>query len=257
MKFHFHKYQATGNDFVLMDNREKKHFFTTDQIGRICDRRFGIGADGLILLEKDSQLDFRIVYYNGDGTQSLCGNGCRSAVDFASHLGMVNGATKFSAYDGFHEAWLLNDGLIRLRMNDVTEIRQSGDGYLIDTGSPHYVQFVKNVMDYPVVREGRQLRFSDTFKPHGANINFAELLDKNTLLVRTYERGVEDETFSCGTGVTAVSLAASFMGYSSPVNIKVIGGELSVEYKSGQSGTFHDIFLIGPAKMVFEGELEL
>jgi diaminopimelate epimerase len=257
MRLHFYKYQATGNDFVLIDNRDTKHTLTTEQIGKLCDRRFGVGADGVILLEKDPQLDFKIVYYNGDGTQSLCGNGCRSAVNLASHLGMINGSTKFSAYDGAHEAQLVKDGVIRLRMNDVSAITTVDDGFFLDTGSPHFVKFVESVKDYPVFEKGRKLRYSDLFKPAGANINFVELLDHNTVSVRTYERGVEEETFSCGTGVTAVSLAASLQGYSSPVKIKVLGGELSVEFKSGQSGAFSDIFLIGPAKLVFEGDLEL
>jgi diaminopimelate epimerase len=264
MKLHFYKYQATGNDFVLVDNRDQKYSFTTSQIGKICDRRFGIGADGLILLEKDQQLDFKIVYFNGDGTQSLCGNGCRSAIDLASHLGWINGGAKFSAYDGPHEARLISNGLIRLRMNDVADVKEIAGGFFVDTGSPHFVKFVKSVRDYPVFEEGRKLRYSDTFMPQGANINFVELMEKNTVSVRTYERGVEDETLSCGTGVTAVSLAASFRGYISPVHIKVLGGELSVEFKSGQEGgpagqpgAFHDIFLVGPAKLVFEGDLEL
>lgn len=272
MKIHFYKYQATGNDFVLVDNRDGKYSFTAAQIRKICDRRFGVGADGLIFLEKDAELDFGIVYYNGDGTQSLCGNGCRSAVDLASHLGWVNGTARFSAYDGPHEARLLGNGQIRLQMNDVTGVREENGGFFMDTGSPHFVKFVKGLKDYPVVEEGRQLRYSPAFEPSGANINFVELLGNNTISVRTYERGVEDETLSCGTGVTAVSLAASLRGYSSPVKIKVLGGELSVEFKSGHSDmpgkqsnpsnkptdlVFHDIYLVGPAKLVFEGDLEL
>ena len=258
MKIHFYKYQATGNDFVLVDNRSVGHRFTGAQIARLCDRRFGVGSDGLILLENDPELDFKIVYYNGDGTQSLCGNGCRSAIDLASQLGLIkNGQTRFAAYDGPHEATLLTEELIKLRMNDVKGIREVAGGYFLNTGSPHFVKFVTNLDEYPVVEEGRKLRYAQEFQPSGTNANFVELLDDNTVYVRTYERGVEDETLSCGTGVTAVSLAASLKGYASPVQVKVKGGELSVEFKSGQSGTFHDISLIGPAKLVFEGDLEL
>ncbi len=275
---HFYKYQATGNDFILIDNRDGKLSFAIDQIKKICDRKFGVGADGLILIEKDPVVDFKMVYYNSDGTQSLCGNGCRSAIDLASRFGMVNGKARFAAYDGIHEAVLLNTGLIRVRMNNVAEWKKLGDDFFINTGSPHYIRFVKNLSDFPVVKEGAAIRYSDAFKPGGTNVNFVELLDDHTIFVRTYERGVEDETLSCGTGVTAVALASALNGYSSPVEIKVVGGKLSVEYKFihsgspvnseglltdqeglpiGQAGIFQDIFLTGPAKMVFEGDLEL
>jgi diaminopimelate epimerase len=258
MKIHFYKYQATGNDFVLVDNRKQHVALSAGQIGTICDRRFGVGADGVILLENDPSLDFKIVYYNGDGTQSLCGNGCRSAVDLASKLGLVkDDQTRFAAHDGPHSAALEKGDVIKLKMNDVSEIREVRGGYFLDTGSPHFVKVVENVMQYPVVEEGRALRYADEFKPAGANANFVELRDNNTVFVRTYERGVEDETLSCGTGVTAVCLAVSRLGYTSPVTVKVKGGVLAVEFKSGQTGTFHDISLIGPAKLVFEGDLEL
>ena len=269
MKLHFYKYQATGNDFILIDNRDRQWSFAVDQIEKICDRRFGVGADGLILIEKDAATDFRMVYYNSDGTQSLCGNGCRSAIDLASRLGMVNGKTRFSAYDGIHSATLLSNGLIRVRMNDVSKWKKSGEDIFINTGSPHFIRFVKNLNDFPVYKEGKAIRYSEPFKPDGANVNFVELLENNSLFVRTYERGVENETLSCGTGVTAVALAAALKGYSSPVEIKVVGGKLSVEFRfnrsvlsadqtgTGQAGIFQDIFLTGPAKMVFEGDLEL
>lgn len=267
MVFHFHKFQAAGNDFVLVDNREGNISFSVDEIKKICDRRFGIGADGLIQIEKDAQTDFKMIYYNSDGTQSLCGNGTRAAVKMASLLGMVNGKAKFSAYDGVHNAALLANGSIRVQMKDVKEWKTSGDDFLINTGSPHYIKFVKGLKDYPVFQEGKAIRYHETFKPGGINANFVELLENNTIFVRTYERGVEDETLSCGTGVTAAALAAHFKGYASPVEIQALGGRLSVEFKftpsgqaglsASQAGTFHDIFLAGPAKMVFEGDLEL
>jgi len=261
MKIHFYKYQATGNDFVLIDNREQRYAFSIEQVKKICDRKFGVGADGLMLIEKDPQLDFNLVYYNSDGSQSLCGNGSRAAVSFASSLGMVNGSAAFNAYDGRHDAELLSTGIVRLQMNNVNGIVSSDNNFIIHTGSPHYIQFVKNAESFPVVEEGRKIRYSDTYKEKGINVNFVELLPNNTIFVRTYERGVENETLSCGTGVTAAALAASFKGYTSPVFIKTLGGELSVEFKSGHSAgnnpTFQDIFLVGPAKMVFEGHLEL
>lgn len=259
MKVHFYKYQATGNDFVVMDNRDGKLSLTKEQIEKICDRRFGVGADGLMLIEKHASLNFNVEYYNSDGSQSLCGNGSRAAVHFASKLGLVNGKSTFNAYDGAHSAELLSTGIIRLKMNDVAEVKTIGNDYFLNTGSPHYIRFVDvdNVHEYPVVEEGRKIRYSDAFKPGGTNVNFVQLLSDNTIYVRTYERGVEDETLSCGTGVTAAAIATSLKGYTSPVNIKVKGGDLSVEFKSGQSGTFTEIFLVGPAKMVFEGDLEL
>jgi diaminopimelate epimerase len=264
MKLHFYKYQATGNDFILIDNRDGKAALTVDQIGQLCDRKFGVGADGLIQIEKDPQLDFKMVYYNSDGSQSLCGNGTRAAVKMASSLGLVNGKAKFLAYDGVHQASMLENGSIRVRMNDVSDWKEQDGGIFIDTGSPHYIRYVKNLKDFPVVEEGKAIRYSKPFQPGGTNVNFVELLGDNTLFVRTYERGVENETLSCGTGVTAAALAAAFKGYTSPIDIQVLGGRLSVDFKfsqsglpTGQAGIFEDIFLTGPAKMVFEGDLEL
>jgi diaminopimelate epimerase len=264
LKIHFAKYQATGNDFVLIDNRSGKYSFTKEQIGQVCDRKFGVGADGLMLIEKHPDFDFNLVYYNRDGSQSLCGNGSRAAVHMASALGLVNGKAKFNAYDGKHAAEILSDGTIKLRMNDVAEVKQKGDDFFLNTGSPHFIRFVKNIQGYPVFDEGKSIRYSSEYKPGGTNVNFIELLGNNTIYVRTYERGVEDETLSCGTGVVAAAIASSFKGYSSPVQVKTRGGNLSVDFKkstpaaqNGQSGTFTDIFLAGPAKMVFEGDLEL
>ncbi len=257
---HFHKYQATGNDFVLIDNRSGAYSFSKPEIEKICDRRFGIGADGLLLIEKHPTLDFNLIYYNSDGSESLCGNGSRAAVKMAASLGMVTGKTSFNAFDGLHEAELLANDVVRLKMNDVKEVNFLGEDFFINTGSPHFIRFVKDLQNVNVVVEGRKIRYSERYKPKGTNANFVELKDGNTVYVRTYERGVENETLSCGTGVTAAALASSFKGYSSPVHIKVPGGELSVEFKTtpiGQTVAFHDIFLIGPAKMVFEGYLEL
>ena len=257
MKIHFHKYQATGNDFVLVDNRDGELSFTKEQIEKICDRKFGIGADGLMLIENHPSLNFNLEYYNSDGSQSLCGNGSRAAVHFASQLGLVNGHANFQAYDGPHQADLLSNGIIRLKMNDVKEIKRLVEDFFIYTGSPHFIRLVKDLDNYPVYEEGKKIRYSEDFNPGGTNVNFVELLPNNTIRVRTYERGVEDETLSCGTGVSAAALAVSYLQYSSPVHIKTRGGDLSVAYKSSQPDTFEEIFLIGPAKMVFEGDLVL
>jgi diaminopimelate epimerase len=257
MKVHFYKYQATGNDFVIVDNREGLLRLTKEQIERICHRKFGIGADGLMLIEKDNSHDFNLQYYNSDGSQSLCGNGSRAAVHFASKLGMVNGSASFLAYDGSHQAQLLPSDTIRLKMSDVKDSKKLDTDYFINTGSPHFIRFVTDIQKYPVYEEGKKIRYSKPFEPGGTNVNFVELQFNNTIFVRTYERGVEDETLSCGTGVTAAALAASLHGYTSPVQIKTLGGELAVEFESGHSGTFNNIYLIGPAKLVFEGDLEL
>lgn len=261
MKIHFYKYQATGNDFVMIDNRSGEFSLSIEQIQKICDRKFGVGADGLMLIENHPTLNFNLRYYNSDGTQSLCGNGSRAAMNFASYLKIINGHAAFNAFDGRHDATLDTDGIVRLKMNDSNGIDRHGDDLCIHTGSPHVIRFVENVQSYPVYKEGQTIRYSDTFKPGGTNVNFVELLSGNTIFVRTYERGVENETLSCGTGVTAAALAASTKGYTSPVKIKTLGGELSVEFKISQSAAsqeaFEEIFLVGPAKMVFEGHLEL
>lgn len=257
MKVKFFKYQATGNDFVIIDNRAGNYHLSIDQIMRLCDRKFGVGCDGVMIVDKHPTDDFNLAYYNGDGTQSLCGNGSRAAVKFASDLGLVKARTTFNAYDGPHEAEVLPNDIIKLRMNDVKELKNVDGGVSMNTGSPHFVKFVETLKDYPVTPEGREIRYSQTFHPIGTNANFVEELGDNTLFVRTYERGVEEETLSCGTGVTASALAASLKGYTSPVKIKVLGGELSIEFKSLSDESFSDIFLIGPAKKVFEGEIEI
>jgi diaminopimelate epimerase len=269
MKLNFKKYEATGNDFIMVDNRDGGHSLPVASIKKICDRHFGIGADGVILIENHPTLDFNLVYFNSDGSQSLCGNGSRAAVKMASSLGIVNGKASFQAFDGKHEAELLPSGIVKLRMNDVTGVRSIGDDLFLNTGSPHVIKWVENASDIDVIGDGRVIRYGQAFKPGGANVNFVELQSDNSIFVRTYERGVENETLSCGTGVTAAALAANLKGYSSPVHVKVIGGDLFVEFKTveqvsdtsdgyhRQSVLFTDIFLIGPAKMVFEGTLEL
>jgi diaminopimelate epimerase len=257
LKIPFQKYEATGNDFVIIDNREGKYSFSIDEVKKICDRKFGVGADGLMLIEKHPTLDFNLIYFNNDGSPSLCGNGSRAAIKMASSLGVINGHAAFNAYDGVHDADLLPNSNVRLKMHDVKEVKKNRDGVFINTGSPHFIQQVDSTKNFPVVEEGRKIRNSDSFKPSGTNANFIQLLPNNTIFVRTYERGVEDETLSCGTGVTAAALASSFEGYRSPVSIQTLGGELSVEFKSSQDGSFTEIYLIGPAKKVFEGTLEL
>jgi len=253
----FQKYQATGNDFILIDNRDNNIKLSSNQIQQLCDRKFGVGADGLILIENHGKADFNVVYYNPDGSQSLCGNGSRAAVHLAQSLGIADKQTNFNAYDGIHDAFISTSGLISVKMMDVSEVKEKGTDYFLNTGSPHHISFVSKIETYPVYEEGRKIRYSEQYKPAGCNVNFVELLDDNCIYVRTYERGVENETLSCGTGVTAAALAASLKGYNSPIKVKTKGGELEISFKSAQANQFHHIFLSGPAKMVFEGRLEL
>lgn len=258
MTISFTKYQATGNDFILIDNRDGKLALSKEQIIKICDRKFGIGADGLILIESSNKAPFHVNYYNSDGSQSLCGNGSRAAVHFAAKLGLVGSTTQFDAYDGLHEATLLSNNIVRLKMNDVQVIETKANHLFLNTGSPHVVEFVNHINQHPVLETGKTIRYSETFKPGGTNVNFVEALPNNTIFVRTYERGVENETLSCGTGVTAAALAATTKGYISPVRIETKGGQLTVEFVNhGDGKGYKEIYLIGPAMRVFEGEISL
>ncbi|HSZ26361.1 MAG TPA: diaminopimelate epimerase [Cytophagaceae bacterium] len=256
MELKFYKYQGTGNDFVMVDNRTKSFDISnTSLVAKLCHRRFGIGADGFILLENESGYDFKMVYFNSDGNESsMCGNGGRCIVQFAHDLGVIGDHTRFLAVDGVHDAYL-EKGLVHLRMIDVTQIEHNKDHFYLNTGSPHYVKTVSNINDFQVFEEGRKIRYNDRFKEKGTNVNFTETKD-DVLYVRTYERGVEDETYSCGTGVTASAIAASYSGMLSPVRINTLGGELSISFKK-QNENFYDIFLIGPATKVFEGVVRL
>jgi diaminopimelate epimerase len=253
----FFKYQSTGNDFVLIDNR-KGNFPDKDNalIHKLCDRKFGIGADGLILLETSEVADFTMQYYNADGSLgSFCGNGSRAIVSFAKFLGIIENSSSFEAYDGMHEA-IISGNIIQVKMADVQNGRQILNGTFIDTGSPHYVEFVENLNNIDVVQQGRAVRNSVEFEPNGSNINYVEKVGPNKLKVRTYERGVENETLSCGTGVTASAIAAITAGMGKSINISTLGGDLKVSFEQNDSG-YHNIWLEGPTEMVFSGEIEL
>lgn len=250
----FFKYQGTGNDFVLVDNRKEK-FPEGDTllVQRICDRRFGIGADGLILLENDEGSDFRMVYYNSDGNQSsMCGNGGRCIVAFAKELGIISDKAIFNAVDGLHEAEIDGDTIV-LKMIDVHSIRNQPKYSFLDTGSPHHVQLVSNLDEMDIQLEGAKLRYG-IYGQGGSNINFVEQVNGESFKVRTYERGVEGETLSCGTGVTAVALAM-FHGKkttSKEVNVHTKGGDLKVTFEASND-SYSSIMLSGPAKLVFKG----
>lgn len=255
----FAKYQGTGNDFVLIDDRSET--FPVDNqalVAHLCHRRFGVGADGLILLRNDPDSDFRMVYFNADGAEgSLCGNGGRCIVRFAYDLGLFADQTRFGAVDGEHRAVMRGDE-ISLKMGDVGRIDAMPDAYFLHTGSPHVVKFTENLNAFDVVGQGRAIRHAEAFGPGGTNVNFTQVLDENTLFVRTYERGVEDETYSCGTGVTAAALAAHrVFGMPGPVGIRTLGGELRVAFDALPDGSFKDVYLIGPAKRVFSGQVAM
>ncbi|WP_258105354.1 diaminopimelate epimerase [Marinoscillum sp. MHG1-6] len=252
----FHKYQGTGNDFVMIDDRSGNFPLGNKKvISFLCDRKMGVGADGVILIQNHPDLDFKMVYYNPDGSESLCGNGSRCAIAFAKALGIIGDSTSFETTDGVHDAYF--DGeIVHFHLHDVMGTNQLGEDWFINTGSPHHMVFVDDVMGIDIIAEGQKIRYSDNYAPAGTNVNFVEKAGDG-IKVRTYERGVENETLSCGTGVTACALASSFLGYESPVQIHAQGGELSVSFNKKDDQTFDNIYLAGPAKKVFEGRITL
>lgn len=260
MKINFYKYQGTGNDFIMIDNRDRSVSLSTEQVNFLCHRRFGIGADGLILLELEPGFDFKMVYYNSDGNQSsMCGNGGRCITAFARQLGLISHKAKFSATDGPHESTIDENGMISLKMQDVKQMELGDDYFFLNTGSPHYVKMVSDIENFDVFNEGKKIRNNERFKEEGTNVNFMEKREEE-LFVRTYERGVEDETFSCGTGVTAAALVAAVKGISSGKNncfIKTKGGTLEVTFEKVLEQNFYNIWLKGPAVQVFQGSLSV
>ncbi|WP_396138229.1 diaminopimelate epimerase [Flavobacterium sp.] len=260
MQFTFYKYQGTGNDFIMLDNRlltfPKKDIQLIEQL---CDRRFGIGADGLILLESHTNYDFKMVYFNSDGNESsMCGNGGRCLVAFAKQLGIIEASAEFEAVDGYHYAEISTDELVSLQMKEVDNIKVHQNYSFLNTGSPHHVQIVSDLKTLDVKLEGSKIRYSELYGADGSNVNFVHQIDSKTFSVRTYERGVEDETLSCGTGATAVAIAMHHVGKtkSNSIDLQVEGGKLSVQFKEN-NGVYSDIFLVGPATFVFEGTIDL
>jgi diaminopimelate epimerase len=253
----FYKYQGTGNDFVMIDNRQQTFDKNnTKQIAFLCDRRFGIGADGLILLENHPEYDFKMVYYNADGNESsMCGNGGRCLVAFAKQLGVISNKAVFEAIDGLHHANIDGD-IVQLQMVDVNAIEKENDYVFLNTGSPHHVQFEDEIQDFDIKTKGAKIRYGAPYNEAGSNVNFVKQLTDDTFRVRTYERGVEDETLSCGTGVTAVAIAMHAIGNVKKglVNLNVEGGKLRVSFDEN-NGVYSNVWLIGPAKFVFEGTI--
>lgn len=258
MKLTFYKYQGTGNDFVIIDNRDGNINLEKQQVKFLCDRRFGVGADGLMLLNKRQGYDFEMVYFNSDGREaSMCGNGGRCLVQFAYDLGINRSEYKFLAVDGDHEAHMDVNGWVNLKMQNVHKVEHNRGDAILDTGSPHYVKPVQDIRGLNVYKEGRDIRNSREFAEKGINVNFVEQKD-DMIAVRTYERGVEDETFSCGTGVTAAALvfAHNERGFNR-VDVETLGGRLAVEFDKTGEDEFENIWLCGPATFVFKGEIEL
>jgi len=260
MKVSFYKYQGAGNDFVILDNRDAKYSsLTPKQVKHLCDRRFGIGADGLMLLSKKEGCDFEMVYFNADGNESsMCGNGGRCLTKFASQMGILKTTYLFKAIDGMHEAEIDIDDTVRLKMQDVNKVDKHSSYTLLNTGSPHFVKFTADIMNVDVLQTGREIRYSNAFKEEGVNVNFVETIDEDNIYVRTYERGVEDETLSCGTGVTAAALlcAHNDNGFNR-VEVRTPGGHLSVEFDKIDDQHFKNIWLCGPAELVYKGEIDI
>jgi diaminopimelate epimerase len=254
----FYKYQGTGNDFIMIDNRDGSFLTDTATIAMLCHRRFGIGADGLILLQNDPNYDFRMVYFNADGHEgSMCGNGGRCTVRFAHDLGIIQDSTKFIAVDGPHNASVCEEEIF-LQMQDVNSIEITPEYDFMNTGSPHYVTYFGDLAMLDVFEKGQAIRYAPEWVNRGGtNVNFVQVIDSEHIFVRTYERGVEDETYSCGTGVTASALSAHLRhGLLDPINIKTLGGNLRVSFiKKQDQIAFESIYLIGPAKRIFEGTI--
>lgn len=253
----FYKYQGTGNDFVMIDNRlqtfDKNN---TKHIAFLCDRRFGIGADGLILLENHDKVDFKMVYYNADGNQSsMCGNGGRCLVAFAKQLGVISNKAIFEAIDGLHHATIEGD-IVKLQMQNVEAVENHKSHVFLNTGSPHHVQFEENLENFDIKTKGAKIRYGAPYNEAGSNVNFVKKQSDTSFKVRTYERGVENETLSCGTGVTAVALAMHYIGETEKnlITLQTQGGNLQVSFNI-ENGIYNNVWLIGPAKLVYQGSI--
>jgi len=260
MIIHFYKYQGTGNDFVIIDNRDNRlSKNNTKLIAHLCDRRFGIGADGCMFLEKPKMKgdDFTMIYFNADGNEStMCGNGGRCLVAFAKEMGVISNTANFSAIDGPHDA-VITGNLVKLGMQNVSEVDAKSNYWWLDTGSPHHIEEVEDIQKFDVFSNGRKIRNGAPYFEKGTNVNFVEQLSSDLFSVRTYERGVEDETLSCGTGVTAVAIAMHFAGRTTAekIAIKAQGGDLNISFEKTTTG-YKNVYLEGPAEMVFKGEIE-
>lgn len=258
MRINFFKYQATGNDFVMINGFERDINLSAEQIRFLCDRHFGIGSDGLIILRQDKETDFFMDFYNPDGSQAgFCGNGGRCSVVMASDIGIIQKDTHFRARDGLHDAQVLENSQVSLRLRDVCEFKDFGKEIYVNTGTHHAVVFLDEIDNQDIVQIARPIRYSARYGPEGANVNFVQITGKAQIKVRTYEKGVEDETLSCGTGITASALVSAWKhGFDSPVEVQAKGGKLLVFFDR-KGKCFEKIYLQGPAKKVFAGEIEI
>ncbi len=255
MKIEFYKYQATGNDFVMIDNRAKKvPKINSAIISRLTDRNFGIGADGIILIEDDDNFDFKMIYYNADGSETFCGNGGRCVVLFAKYLKIISKKTNFIAADGNHFAEVVNENVL-LKMTDVSNVIVKKTSTFVYTGAEHHVELVENLDNYPVVQNGRAIRYSYGL---GSNVNFVQKINDRTFRIRTYEKGVENETLACGTGATAVAISMykTKKTNSNSVKLLVEGGVLEVSFIE-KNGVYTNVFLKGMANFVFKGSIAI
>ena len=258
MLIHFYKYQGTGNDFVIIDNRDGSIELSSQQVALLCDRHFGIGADGLMLLNKHDSYDFEMIYYNADGAPgTMCGNGGRCLTKFAFDKGIQPNKYTFIASDGEHEAVIDANGWVHLKMIDVHEVSKQNEATVLNTGSPHYIKQVSDISNYDVFSEGKNIRYNETYKQNGINVNFVEW-NGDELFVRTYERGVENETFSCGTGVTAAAIAMSADTIGAhETKIRTLGGNLLIKFNKVDAQQYKNVWLCGPASLVYEGQITI
>ncbi len=257
MRVSFTKYQGTGNDFIMLNNMSRDYSdLSIEQVSFLCYRKLGIGADGLIIVSESNIADFHIDYYNSDGSQSFCGNGARCSIAFAKEIGIINSETRFDAIDGIHSASIIGD-IVRLEMLSVDKIESIGEDFFVETGSPHYVH-LKRDDSSDIITYGRRIRHSERYEKEGVNVNYLNKISNNSIEVETYERGVENETLSCGTGVTACALVQmKIHSEIDKVNVQTKGGNLTVEAERNQSGGFKNIWLSGPTKRVFDGSINV
>jgi len=260
MQVQFYKYHGAGNDFILIDNRKSVINLNPRFVQKLCSRRFGIGADGLMLLENSQKADFSMRYFNSDGHEaSMCGNGGRCIVSFAWKKGFISNETEFIASDGLHKAKILDNGIVALKMNDVEEVEKVGVHYFLNTGSPHYVMFVDDINKSKVQEDGKRIRYDASVSKQGTNVDFVQIIKEDEISIRTYERGVENETLACGTGAVASAIATHLSKETDnfSFSVQVLGGKLQVDFKMKDETHFYDIWLTGPAEFVFKGSVDI
>ncbi len=258
MTINFYKYQATGNDFIIIDSRGGDYVFTKENISSLCDRKYGVGSDGLMLIMDNDEVDFEMQFYNPDGSMSFCGNGSRCAVSFCYHNGIISKECVFLTNDGVHKARILDYNLVKIDVLGPIKIKSLPNGdFQTDTGSPHYVKFTDHLEDPDLMKECQLIRYSEAYKKDGINVNMV-MPNENGLEMRTYERGVEGETLSCGSGVTAAALCYSLLyeKFNNEVSVRTQGGDLNVSFEF-INNHFNDVSLTGPAVFVFRGEISL